>query len=112
MTIVPSRFLLRIGAACTLFAATAGAPVHAADVPVAAASPQQLATSIDEQLDQPRFAAAGWGIAVVSLDTGRTLYAHNADRLLQTASTAKLYTAALVLDAIGTDYRIPTQLLT
>lgn len=95
-----------------LLAAIADAPVHAADAPVAAASPQQLATSIDEQLDQPRFAAASWGIAVVSVDTGRTLYAHNPDRLLQTASTAKLYTAALVLDTIGTDYRIPTQLLT
>lgn len=48
---------------------------------------------------------------MASLDTGRTLYAHDADRLLQPASTAKLYTAALVLDTIGTDYRIPTQLL-
>jgi serine-type D-Ala-D-Ala carboxypeptidase/endopeptidase (penicillin-binding protein 4) len=72
---------------------------------------QQLATAIDAQIDDPRFASSSWGIAVTSLDTGRTLYAHDADRLLQPASTAKLYTAALVLDTLGTDYRIPTQLL-
>lgn len=83
--------------------------VHAADTSIA--TPQQLAAAIDAQIDEPRFASASWGIDVVSLDTGRTLYAHNADRLLQPASTAKLYTAALVLDTIGTDYRIPTQLI-
>jgi D-alanyl-D-alanine carboxypeptidase/D-alanyl-D-alanine-endopeptidase (penicillin-binding protein 4) len=83
-----------------------------ADAPVIAADTrEQLASAIDEQIEQPRFDSASWGIAVVSLDTGHTLYAHDADRLLQPASTAKLYTAALVLDTIGTDYRIPTQLL-
>jgi serine-type D-Ala-D-Ala carboxypeptidase/endopeptidase (penicillin-binding protein 4) len=72
---------------------------------------QQLTAAIDAQIDDPRFASSSWGIAVTSLDSGRTLYAHEADRLLQPASTAKLYTAALVLDTLGTDYRIPTQLL-
>jgi len=82
------------------------------DSPIAATTTrEQLASAIDAQIQQPRFDAASWGIAVVSLDTGRTLYAHDADRLLQPASTAKLYTAALVLDTVGTDYRIPTQLL-
>lgn len=82
------------------------------DAPVIAATTrEQLASAIDAQIEQPRFDSASWGIAVVSLDTGHTLYAHDADRLLQPASTAKLYTAALVLDIIGTDYRIPTQLL-
>lgn len=95
-----------------LLAAIAGTSAYAADAPVAAvATPQQLVAAIDEQIDEPRFASASWGIAVVSLDTGHTLYAHEADRLLQPASTAKLYTAAVVLDTIGSDYRIPTQLL-
>lgn len=70
-----------------------------------------LAAQIDAQLDQPRFAAASWGIAVVSLDSGRTLYAHRADQLMQPASTAKLFTAALSLSTLGGDYRIPTRLL-
>ncbi|GLQ41330.1 peptidase M15 [Dyella nitratireducens] len=94
-----------------LLGAMAGAHAYA-DSPIAATTTrEQLASAIDEQIGQPRFDAASWGIAVVSLDSGRTLYAHDADRLLQPASAAKLYTAAVVLDTIGTGYRIPTQLL-
>jgi len=70
-----------------------------------------LASRIEAQIAQPRFAGARWGIAVVSLDTGRTLYEHDGDRLYQTASTAKLFTAALALSELGPDYRIPTRLL-
>ena len=103
------RLALRINATCLVLAMFAAAPVHADET--ATATTQQLASAIDAQIDDPRFASASWGIAVMSLDTGRTLYAHDAHRLQQTASTAKLYTAALVLDTIGTDYRIPTQLL-
>jgi D-alanyl-D-alanine carboxypeptidase/D-alanyl-D-alanine-endopeptidase (penicillin-binding protein 4) len=67
--------------------------------------------AIDAHIAQPRFAAARWGIAVVSLDSGRTLYAHDADKLFQPASTAKLYTAALVLNGLDAGYRIPTRVL-
>ncbi|SEI47410.1 D-alanyl-D-alanine carboxypeptidase/D-alanyl-D-alanine endopeptidase [Frateuria terrea] len=67
--------------------------------------------AIDAHIHQPRFAAARWGIAVVSLDSGRTLYAHDADKLFQPASTAKLFTAALVLSGLDTAYRIPTRVL-
>ncbi|WP_426700293.1 D-alanyl-D-alanine carboxypeptidase/D-alanyl-D-alanine endopeptidase [Rhodanobacter sp. Col0626] len=70
-----------------------------------------LVAQIDAVLGQPRFAAASWGVAVVSLDSGHTLYAHHADQLLQPASTAKLFTAALSLSVLGADYRIPTRLL-
>ena len=76
-----------------------------------ASSSAGLAAQIDALIDQPRFAAASWGIAVVSLDNGRTLYARHADRLLQPASTAKLFTAAVSLSMLGPDYRIPTRLL-
>jgi D-alanyl-D-alanine carboxypeptidase/D-alanyl-D-alanine-endopeptidase (penicillin-binding protein 4) len=82
--------------------------------PAAAAAPQvrpALAARIDAIIRQPRYAAADWGIAVVSLDSGRTLYAHQADKLLQPASTAKLFTAALTLSTLAADYRIPTRLL-
>lgn len=70
-----------------------------------------LAARIEAHIEQPRFAGARWGIAVVSLDTGRMLYTHDGDRLYQTASTAKLFTAALALSELGPDYRIPTRLL-
>ncbi len=70
-----------------------------------------LGRQIESQITQPRFAAASWGISVVSLDSGRTLYAHQADQLMQPASTAKLFTAALSLSTLGTNYQIRTRLL-
>ncbi|OOG54524.1 D-alanyl-D-alanine carboxypeptidase/D-alanyl-D-alanine-endopeptidase [Rhodanobacter sp. C03] len=115
MSQLPSRFrhrlvpaLLLIGI-CWLTAslAAASAPPAITDATTTA----MLAAQIDAQIEQPRFSAASWGIAVVSLDSGRTLYAHHADQLLQPASTAKLFTAALSLATLGTDYRIPTRLL-
>ena len=70
-----------------------------------------LAEQIDAQISQSRFAGGSWGISVVSLDSGRTLYAHHADQLMQPASTAKLFTAALSLSTLGTDYHLSTRLL-
>ncbi|HET6807000.1 MAG TPA: D-alanyl-D-alanine carboxypeptidase/D-alanyl-D-alanine-endopeptidase [Frateuria sp.] len=82
-------------------------------VPLRSAAMDLAATraAIDARISQPRFAAARWGIAVVSLDSGRTLYTHDADKLFQPASTAKLYTAALVLNGMDAGYRIPTRVL-
>ena len=59
---------------------------------------------------QPRFNAALWGVKVVSLDTGKTLFEHNAQKLFSPASNSKLYTIALALDRLGADYRIKTSL--
>lgn len=69
-----------------------------------------LSERIDTHIAEPVFAEASWGVQVVSLDTGKTLYSHDADKLLVPASTAKLYAAALALDTFGPDYRIPTSL--
>src|SRR5690242_3130867 len=61
------------------------------------ASAASLAEQIDALIGQPRFAGADWGISVISLSTGRTVYSHNANQLMQPASTAKLFTAAVTL---------------
>lgn len=99
---------LTAGCRCLLLTAM----VMLANAPaMAAGDPQTLAARIDAQIGQARFARADWGIAVVSLDSGRTLYSHDADRLLQPASTAKLFTAALVLGTLDPQYRIPTRVL-
>jgi D-alanyl-D-alanine carboxypeptidase/D-alanyl-D-alanine-endopeptidase (penicillin-binding protein 4) len=50
-------------------------------------------------------------VKIASLDTGRVLFEHHADRLLSPASNSKLYTSALALDRLGADYRIVTPLL-
>lgn len=75
------------------------------------AQAQTLPQRIDAHIAAPRFASASWGISVVSLDDGRTVYAHDDGRLLLPASTAKLYTAAFALDALGPDYRTHTDVL-
>ncbi len=103
-----------IAVALLLMAASATGPSALAATQTSAPGARTLAglgRQIKAVIAQPRFAAARRGIAVVSLDTGRTLYAHHPDRLLQPASTAKLFTAALSLATLGADYRIPTRLL-
>ena len=74
-------------------------------------APASLAEQIDALITQPRFAGADWGISVISLNSGRTVYSHHADQLFQPASTAKLFTAAVTLSEFGPDYRIPTRVL-
>jgi D-alanyl-D-alanine carboxypeptidase/D-alanyl-D-alanine-endopeptidase (penicillin-binding protein 4) len=73
-------------------------------------APSSLADGIDAFVSQPRFARAQWGIAVVALDSGATLYRRNADALFLPASNAKLFTAALALQALGADARFSTTL--
>jgi serine-type D-Ala-D-Ala carboxypeptidase/endopeptidase (penicillin-binding protein 4) len=87
------------------------APGAAASAPSRNAAPPALGEQIDSLIEQPRFAGADWGIEVISLSSGRSLYSHHADQLLQPASTAKLFTAAVALSELGPDYRIPTRVL-
>ena len=70
----------------------------------------ELQTRINEHLGQPRFASALWGVKIVSLDSGNTLFEHNAGKRFKPASNAKLFTGALALDRLGPDYRIKTSL--
>jgi D-alanyl-D-alanine carboxypeptidase/D-alanyl-D-alanine-endopeptidase (penicillin-binding protein 4) len=87
-------------------APAANAPAVAALPPVASLA--ELQARLEAHVNDPRFAAAAWGVKIVSLDTGRTLFAHAADRRLSPGSNAKLYVAALALDTLGGDYRVHT----
>lgn len=69
-----------------------------------------LAAPLEDFVSQPRFAGAIWSVQVRSLDSGRILFAHHADRRMSPASNSKLYTGALALDLLGGDYRIRTPL--
>lgn len=77
------------------------APANAADA---------LGQRIDAFVAQSRFAGASWGIDVVSLDTGLTVYAYQPNKLAIPASNAKLYTATLALHDLGPRQRIRTSL--
>jgi D-alanyl-D-alanine carboxypeptidase/D-alanyl-D-alanine-endopeptidase (penicillin-binding protein 4) len=52
-----------------------------------------------------------WGAIIVSLTRGDTLFAQNADDMMQPASTMKMYTSAVALDHFGPDYTFRTPAL-
>jgi serine-type D-Ala-D-Ala carboxypeptidase/endopeptidase (penicillin-binding protein 4) len=74
----------------------------------AANSLEELRARLEAHVGQPRFHGALWGVKIASLETGRTLFEHHADRLLSPASNSKLYAAALAFDLLGADYTIKT----
>ena len=51
------------------------------------------------------------GIAVKDLETGRTVFEHHAERLLNPASNHKLLTATAAMTLLGADYRFETTVL-
>lgn len=52
-----------------------------------------------------------WGVIVVSLTRGDTLFTRSADALMQPASTLKLFTTGLALDQFGPNYQLGTDVL-
>jgi D-alanyl-D-alanine carboxypeptidase/D-alanyl-D-alanine-endopeptidase (penicillin-binding protein 4) len=69
-----------------------------------------LRTRLAAHIAQPRFAPAAWGVKIVSLDTGKTIFEHNPQKYFNPASNAKLYTTALALEHFGADFRIKSSL--
>jgi D-alanyl-D-alanine carboxypeptidase/D-alanyl-D-alanine-endopeptidase (penicillin-binding protein 4) len=70
----------------------------------------QLALDLSVILSRSTRSGA-WGVAVVSLESGDTLFTRNADQQLLPASTMKLYTSAVALERFGADYRFVTEVL-
>jgi D-alanyl-D-alanine carboxypeptidase/D-alanyl-D-alanine-endopeptidase (penicillin-binding protein 4) len=73
-----------------------------------APSSTRISRDIETILDDPDASHGFWGVYAVSLNSGRTLFARNADKLFTPASNAKLFTTAAVLGLIGPDYRFKT----
>ena len=69
---------------------------------------KKLSRAIEQILGDPEVARGFWGIDVVSLDTGRHIFARNEDKLFTPASNTKLFTTAAVFALIGPDYRFKT----
>jgi D-alanyl-D-alanine carboxypeptidase/D-alanyl-D-alanine-endopeptidase (penicillin-binding protein 4) len=68
----------------------------------------KLDRQIEQILAEPDAARGMWGISVVSLDSGKTLYALNQGKLFTPASNVKLFTTAAVFGLIGPSYRFKT----
>lgn len=69
-----------------------------------------LASDIGDILGA-RTRGGDWGVMVVSLTRGDTLYARNAGESLLPASTMKLFTTAIALDRFGPDHQFSTAVL-
>ena len=67
---------------------------------------------IQDVIDDRTFSNAWWGVYVVDMGSGETVYAENAGRSFVPASGTKLFTTAAALDLLGSDYRYETQLFT
>ncbi len=95
-----------MGLALAMVPLRAGAP--GAFTNAGPATVGELRERILAHVIQPRFARAHWGLHIVSLETGRTLFTANGDKWFVPASTAKLFTGALALDLFGPEFRIRT----
>ena len=100
-------FLVWITGLCWL--ALAG-PASLAQTNSPAASLAELQQRLRAHVAQPKFEAGTLGVKIISLDSGKTLFEHDANRLFSPASNCKLFTVALALDQLGGDYRIRTSL--
>jgi len=74
-----------------------------------AQSESSLSQRIQKVTSRPEFAHANFGIEFCSLDTGKVLYALNADKLFVPASTTKILTEGALLAKLGADYRFHTR---
>lgn len=68
----------------------------------------ELRARIQEVLRNPELASAQVAVKIASLNTGRTLYEENAEKLLHPASNMKIYTVAAALDRLSPDFRFKT----
>ena len=72
----------------------------------------QLQRDLASVIRVPGWSNDAWGVLVVSLDHGDTLFSHRPDELLAPASNLKLYTSASALYYLGPQYRYGTYLVT
>ncbi len=70
-----------------------------------------LAEQISEILGGEAANRAFWGIKIVELEGGQTLYHHNADKLFVLASNAKLFSTALGLVKLGPQHAYTTTIV-
>ena len=70
----------------------------------------ELQKRLADHVSQPRFDPGTFGVKIVSIESGKTIFEHDAGKLFSPASNCKLYIVALALDRLGGDYRLKTSL--
>jgi PBP4 family serine-type D-alanyl-D-alanine carboxypeptidase len=64
---------------------------------------------VESVMNRPEFAHAFFGVEVYSLDSGKVLYAHNAEKFFVPGSTTKTLTEGTALELLGANYRFHTR---
>jgi D-alanyl-D-alanine carboxypeptidase/D-alanyl-D-alanine-endopeptidase (penicillin-binding protein 4) len=93
---------MRLPAATLLALALAVCPLSAAGLP------ENIQKLIDSN---PAARTAFWGIQIVDLATGKTLYELNPDHYFVPASNTKLFSTALALNRLGPNFTFLTRVL-
>lgn len=73
------------------------------------ASDSRLRTELEEILHAPELAHCFVGVHVLSLNDGRTLFEHNANKLFNPASNMKILTTSAALWYLGPSYKFRTE---
>ena len=110
----PSRarraYLTRFSIAAPLAFGVATSSTLAAQSTGQAGDPRAtLAERVQRIMDRPEFKHSMFGLAFLSLDDGRMVFAHNPDKLFVAASTTKLLTEGTALQLLGSDFRFHTR---
>ena len=100
-TLQAARFGLATGEVTRNSAAIAAVPKHAN-------KDSALDRQIDEILAASDAGRGSWGIQVVELESGKTLYERDAEHLFIPASNMKMFTTAAALEKLGPDYTFHT----
>ncbi|MEN8375376.1 MAG: D-alanyl-D-alanine carboxypeptidase/D-alanyl-D-alanine-endopeptidase [Gemmatimonadota bacterium] len=88
-----------------------GAPGDTAQARVAEAALSHFRADLLEIVARGGWSSDKWGVLVVSLDRGDTLFALNENQPFVPASNLKLFTSAAALRGLGPDFRFGTYLL-
>ena len=75
-------------------------------------SERALAQSIERILERDLLPHSLWGINVIDVNTGETIYERNAEKSFVPASNTKLFTTSAALETLGPDYRYTTTVWT
>ncbi len=68
-----------------------------------------LEARVRSVIERPEFRHSTWGVEFYSLDSGKTVFSVNGDKLFVPGSTTKLLTMGSALGLLGADYRFHTR---
>lgn len=71
---------------------------------------ESLILKIDSLFNEKMFAHAFWGVKIASLESGKSLYEQNADKLFMPASNEKILTTAAALKVLGPEFHFVSKL--